>query len=130
MLCLCLMKSNLLKTKKTNGVAISWLLRIGLAAVFLYAAVDAFREPQAWIFYVPHFTTHFISAKTSLDAISVAQIVLAVGLLVGKYLRVLAVISVALLGGIVIFNLNTLLLTFRDIGLLFMALALFFVEEK
>jgi uncharacterized membrane protein YphA (DoxX/SURF4 family) len=119
-----------IKAKKTNTQAISWLLRIGLAAVFIYATVDAFREPEAWVSFVPHFTTNFVDAKIALDIISVLELVVAAGLLIGKYLRIWALISTALLGGIVIFNLNARLITFRDIGLVFMALALFFIEEK
>ena len=119
-----------LKAKKTNILAVSLLLRIGLAVCFLYAAIGAFRQPEVWIGFVPHFTTNFVSAKMSLDIISVLQIVVAVWLLTGKYLRLSALVSIALLAGIVVFNLNTLLITFRDVGLLFMALALLFVEEK
>jgi uncharacterized membrane protein YphA (DoxX/SURF4 family) len=119
-----------LKAQRTNAQAISWLLRIGLAAVFVYAAVGAFRQPEAWISFVPHFTTKFVDAKTSLDMISVLQLVVAGGLLIGKYLRIWALIATALLAGIIVFNLNAMLITFRDIGLLFMALALLFIEEK
>ncbi|HWT55888.1 MAG TPA: hypothetical protein VN031_02545 [Candidatus Microsaccharimonas sp.] len=119
-----------LKTKRTNSEVVSWLLRIGLAACFLYAAIGAFREPSAWIYFVPHFTTKFVDAKVSLDAISVLQIAVAGWLLVGKYVRGAAALSVVLLAGIIIFNLNTLLITFRDFGLLCMAVALFFVEEQ
>jgi uncharacterized membrane protein YphA (DoxX/SURF4 family) len=118
-----------LKAKKTNVWVVSWLLRIGLATVFIYAAISAFREPAAWISFVPHFTTKFVDAKTSLDIISVLQLIVAAGLLLGKYVRIWALISVGLLGGIIIFNLSSLLITFRDVGLLFMALALFFIEE-
>ena len=119
-----------LKTKKTNIQAVSLLLRVGLAACFLYAAIGAFRQPEAWISFVPHFTTNFVSAKTALDLISVFQILVAGWLLTGKHLRLAALASIALLTGIVAFNLNALLITFRDIGLLFMALALLFIEEK
>jgi hypothetical protein len=119
-----------LKAKKTNVQAVSILLRIGLALCFLYAAVGAFRQPEVWIGFVPHFATKFMNAKTALDLISVFQIFVAGWLLTGKYLRLAALASVALLGGIVLFSLNTLLITFRDVGLLFMALALLFIEEK
>lgn len=118
-----------LKSRNTNVQAVSLLLRIGLAAVFLYAAVEAFRQPIAWVSFVPDFTTKFVAAKTSLDIISVIQIGLAAWLLTGKYLRLAAAVAIALFAGIVIFNLDSLYVTFRDFGLICMALALFFIKE-
>lgn len=100
------------------------MLRIGLAVVFLYAAISSIRNPDQWIMYVPSFTTRFMAAKTTLDAISVFQIVLAIVLLSGKFLRYAATLAAILFAVIIIFNLSSLLVTFRDIGLLFSAVAL------
>lgn len=95
----------------------------------MYAAIDAFREPQAWVSFVPHFTTHFVAAKTSLDMLSVVQIAIALAMLAGKFVRYAAALAVLLLAGILVFNLNALYETFRDFGLLCMALALVFSEK-
>ena len=105
------------------------VLRVGLAAVLLYAAIDAFREPAAWVSFVPHFTTQFVTAKTSLDILSVIQIVIAAALLLGKYVRYAAIVTALLLAGILVFNLNALYETFRDFGLLCMAIALALLEK-
>jgi len=105
------------------------ILRIGLAAVLLYAAIDAFREPAAWVSFVPKFSTHFVNAKTSLDILSMVQIVIAGALLLGKYVRYAAGMAALLLAGILVFNLNALYETFRDFGLLSMALALVLLEK-
>ena len=113
----------------SNLKIVSLLLRIGLASVFLYAAVSALRQPDAWVSFVPAFTTRFVAATSSLLAISIAQIALAAWLLSGKLVRYAALVSAALLGGIIIFNLGTLLITFRDIGLVFAALALAALDQ-
>lgn len=112
-----------------NPAVASLIIRIGLAAVLAYAAIDSFREPQAWLGYVPGFTTKFVAAKTSLDIISVGQLVLAVWLLVGKFLKIAAGVAALLLIGIIVLNGSSLLITFRDVGLAAAALALIFLEK-
>ncbi len=115
--------------KTYNPATASLIIRIGLAAVFAYAAIDAFREPNAWIAFIPAFTTKFIAAKTALDLISVFQLVLVIWLLSGKYIKYTAVVCAALLGGIMVFNFSTFLVSFRDIGLVAAAIALIFLED-
>ncbi len=107
---------------------ISLLLRVGLAFCFLYAAVFSFKNPGEWIGFVPQFTTKFVAADVSLKLISTIQIALAAWLLWGKWLRYAAALALLLLVGIVVFNLNLLVITFRDIGLAFMALALLYLD--
>jgi hypothetical protein len=122
-------KSTKLSTAKVpNMKMISLLLRIGLAAVFAYAAIDAFREPNVWIDFVPHFTTKFIAAKLALDGLSIAQLVLVVALLMNIYIKWAALAAIGFLVGLMVFNPATFLITFRDIGLAFMAAALYYTE--
>lgn len=113
-------------TQKTEQSIVwtSWLLRIGLAFVFLYAAIASFARPDDWIGFLPGFVTSIVNAKVLLDLFSLAQIVLAVWLLTGWWLRYAALLAAAMLAGIILANPTQLLLTFRDIGLLFAALAL------
>lgn len=105
------------------------MLRIGLASVFIYAALSAFKTPDAWISYIPEFTSKFVSPKFALDAMSVAQLVLAAVLISGKYLKYAALVSVIFLTSILVLSLDELLITFRDIGLIFMAIALIFLDK-
>lgn len=114
-----------LKQPATNQRLAVLILRLGLAFVLVYAAVSAFRQPATWISFVPPFSTKFIVASASLHIIAVVQIILALWLLVGKYSQYAALFTAALLFGIVIFNLQALIETFRDIGLIAMALALY-----
>ncbi len=100
------------------------LLRVGLAFVFLYAAMAAFITPDNWVGYLPHFLTSHFSAHTLLDGFSVFQVILAGWLLSGIYVRYAALVCAAMLIGIVITSPSQFLITFRDVGLIFMALAL------
>ncbi|MFA5004334.1 MAG: hypothetical protein WC498_03615 [Candidatus Saccharimonadales bacterium] len=105
------------------------ILRLGLAFVFAYAAISAFRQPDAWVGFVPGFVTHFVSAKTFLDLFGAFQLVLAAALLSGRYVKYAAALAALSLAGLLVFNLSSLIVTFRDVGLVCMAAALFFLEK-
>jgi len=99
-------------------------LRIGLAVVFLFAAISSFLSPSDWIGYLPKFARDIVPANVLLPIFSVVEIVLAAWLLSGVYVRFAALVCVAMLAGIVLANFSLLPISFRDIGLLFAALAL------
>lgn len=105
------------------------LLRFGLAFVFIFAAFSAFHRPDEWIGYIPHFTTSLVDAKVSLDIVSILQLVVAALLIVGYYVRYAALLGALLLLGIIVGNPHAWLTTFRDVGLLCMALALFLAAD-
>lgn len=107
----------------------SLILRIGLAAVFIYAAIGAFVQPDAWISFVPSFTSHFIAPHLTLDIISVVQLGLAACLLLNLYATYTAIVAILFLAGVMVFNLATLLITFRDIGLIAAAVAVILLDR-
>lgn len=108
------------------------LLRIGLAIVFLYASISSIKNPLTWIGYLPTFLRNgsTASATTILHIFSVYEIVLALWLLSGKYVRYAALLCAATLVGIVFSNSSLFAITFRDIALAFAALALFFADNN
>jgi hypothetical protein len=112
-----------------NSGAVSWLLRIGLAFVFLYAATASLQHPLVWAIYLPAFLTKAIAATTLIKIVAIYELALVVWLLSGKYVRYCALLCALTLAGIVLTNPSQLITTFRDVGLVFMALALFFVEK-
>lgn len=113
------------KVNTANRIrAVNQLLRIGLAIVFLYAAISSFKNPQDWIGYLPHVLRDNFSAKTLLHIFSVYEAFLAIWLLSGKYLRYAALLCAATLAGIVVSNYTLFAITFRDIALIFSAVAL------
>ena len=105
------------------------LLRIGLATVFLYASISSYLSPNDWIGYLPHFVTAMLPAKLVLIIFSFIELLLAVWLLAGVYIRLAALVAALLLFGIIVSNVTLLPISFRDIGLLLAALALFVMRD-
>lgn len=112
----------------SSDILASLLLRIGLAAVLLYASVSSFVTPSDWIGYLPHFLTSHIAGASLLHFFSVYEMALAVWLLSGFYLRYAAALAAATFTGIILTNLGLLIVTFRDITMVFASLALIFIE--
>lgn len=112
-------------TQERNDFLLSsFLLRSGLAVVFLYAALSSLMNPSAWIGYVPALARSVISAEAILMIHAVAEGVLAFWLLSNKKITAAALIAAADLFVIVLSNLAQLDIVFRDVALLFAALAL------
>lgn len=107
-----------------------WLLRIGLATMFLYAAVSSFLQPSEWIGYLPGFVSAMFDAELVLKLFSVAEIALAAWLLSGVYTRYAALLAAVMLVGVTVSNFSLLAISFRDIGLAFAALALATLAEE
>ena len=112
-------------TTKNLPVNSRLLLAVGLAFVFANAAITSFQQPAEWVGYVPSLMTRVASADTAVKAIAGYELLLAAWLLSGKYRKYAAALSAVTLAGIVVFNWGQMLITFRDVGLFFMALALF-----
>ena len=100
-----------------------WLLRLALAFVFAYAAISALVNPGFWLGFIPPFVPATL-AKPSLDVFSFVQLVLAAWLLWGKWLRYAAGLSCLLLTALTLTNLSSLIITFRDVGLILAAASL------
>lgn len=114
-----------LGSKNFDNVKLAaWLLRLGLAFVFLYAAVSSFQHPLEWVGYLPGFLTKTVDAHTLLKIFSIIEIVLALWLLTAKFTRYAALAAAFMLAGIIVVNPGQLLIAFRDVGLVTAALAL------
>ena len=108
----------------------SVLLRIGIAFVFLYAAIASFAEPDAWVGYLPVFLRNIFPAGLLLSAFSVFEIIVSLWLLWGKYIVYPASLAALTLIGIIAANFGAMDVVFRDVGILFMVLALGKLELK
>lgn len=122
------MKHSTLHNGQNPKVA-SFIIRLGLAIVFVYAGVSALLQPEAWVFFVPSFSNQFFDPKLALDLLSVFQLFLAAWLVSGRYVKYSAGIAISMLAGIMVFNPDTFLITFRDIGLVAAAAALYFLDD-
>jgi hypothetical protein len=101
-----------------------WLLRIGLAGVLLYAAVGLTLQPDQWIGYLPAAATHVVAAALLLKFFALYQLVLAILLLSGWAGRYAAVLMGLTVLSIIGTNPGALVVTFRDVAILFAAAAL------
>ncbi|HTB48699.1 MAG TPA: DoxX family membrane protein [Verrucomicrobiae bacterium] len=111
-----------------NANITSWLLRIGLAVVFLYAGISSLQHPLEWVGFLPAFLTKIVTATTVIKVFAIYELVLVAWLISGRFLKYSALVCALTLCGIVITNPSQLITTFRDIGLACMAFALFFIE--
>ena len=102
----------------------SFLLRVGLASVFLYAAVAAFLDPAAWIGFLPSWIRSVMPMGTVLFLFSSYEVLLALWLLSNKKVIYAAGLSALTLLAIIAQNILALDLVFRDVAILFAALAL------
>lgn len=105
-------------------------LRFGLAFVFIYAAISAFLNPQAWIGFVPDFIWNPVTRAYFLFVHDIVNFGLGIWLLSGKKQFYAAIVSCLALAGIILFNLASFLITFRDVGLLLAAVALAVMSKK
>lgn len=109
---------------RKDGIVIL-LLRIGVAFAFIYPAVSAFFTPLSWIGFFPDFLLDsFINETLLLHLFGVSEIVIALWILVGRNIFIPSVLASLFLFGIVIFNLPSLDIVFRDISIMLMAVAL------
>lgn len=113
-----------------HSQAVTILLRISIASVFLYAAVGATLQPDNWIGYIPLAVNALIPAKQALLGFSLFQVVLCLWILSGwKAVYAGAVASLTLIA-IIVANLSGLDVVFRDIAIFFAALALTVANYK
>ncbi len=108
----------------------SLLLRVGLAAVFLYIAYASFKEPDIWIAFMPEFIQQLPQSRILLYGFSAYEIFLGIWLLSNKKIFYAALLTALTLFGIVISTLQYLDIAFRDLAIMFAALALAVLHWK
>jgi hypothetical protein len=114
---------------RKNNMTAQLCLRLGLAFVFGYATFAGLQHPDEWASFLPQMLTDHIEATALLHVFEAYQVGLVLWLLSGKYVRYAALLSALTFAGIIMGNPHDFETTFRDIGLLFAALALVWIEE-
>ncbi|MDP2630367.1 MAG: hypothetical protein Q8P56_03075 [Candidatus Uhrbacteria bacterium] len=107
-----------------NERLLSFLLRAGLAVVFLYATVDATLNPTSWIGFMPQWVRAVVPGEILLGAFSLFEAILALWLFSGQKMFLASCVSSITLFIIIILNIGALDIIFRDVAILFMSLAL------
>ena len=118
---------------KTHTKLFSFLSRTGIALAFLYAGVASLVTPDNWVGFIPEFvrSRHTDAGlATILMLWSSLEIILALWILSGKKLFIAAIVSAVALLLIIVSNLNQIDIVFRDIPILFSALALAVVAHS
>lgn len=100
------------------------LLRISVAFAFLYPPVSALQDPSSWIGYLPAFVRGWAPELVLLHSFGVVEVLLALWILSGWKIFYPALLTAAMLGGIVLFNLGEFPILFRDLSIAAAALAL------
>jgi uncharacterized membrane protein YphA (DoxX/SURF4 family) len=113
---------------KTKNIP-SLMLRLGLGFVFMYAAVASLLQPLEWSGFLPSPLAKVLHPTLAVRLLAVFEIILALWLLSDRYRRYAAALATLMLAGVILANLSQLFVTFRDVGLLCAALALFFIED-
>lgn len=103
---------------------VSFFLRVGLAVVFLYAAISSFLNPLSWIGFFPSWLRALIPDTILLLLFSSYEILLSLWLFSSWRIVYAALFSIATLLSIIVTNLGALDIIFRDVAILFMAVAL------
>jgi len=118
------------KLSEWREVLVSFFLRSGLAIVFFYAATSAYLNPQDWIGFIPQFVRNIIDPTLFLHIHSAAEVILGLWLLSDKKTVYAASISALSIFTIIIFNPGALDIIFRDVAILFAAIALAILSYK
>jgi len=113
----------------TKEKSASLLLRIGLSFVFFYAAVAAFLDPFSWSGFFPDWLKTPSRDGLLLPVYSVAEIVLALWLLSDWKIFYASILAALTVGGIIILNIGSMDIVFRDVAIFFAALALAALEK-
>ncbi len=119
------------KTKACDHLELaSFFLRVGLATVFFYAAIASFLQPLNWIGFFPAWLKSLIPASILLWGYSLYQLGLGLWLLSGKKAFYAAIFGGVTLVAIIVTNFTLLDIIFRDVAILFAAVALLFMHAK
>jgi len=113
-----------------NVSTASLFLRVGIGFSFLYAGIAVFLDPNSWIGFVPGFIENLVSKELFLYAHGLFDFLLALWLISGKKTFYASILASLTMSGIVIFNLSSLDILFRDISILFAAIALALLSLK
>lgn len=107
----------------------SFILRLGVGFVLVYAAIGSLLEPEAWLGFVPHWVSTIIAPATFLLIFSVFELILGFAIFFERFLTTASLLAFWVLIFILIFyGVNDI--TFRDFGLALASLALFFISLR
>lgn len=111
------MKQELRITNVRRDVG-NFVLRLGVAFAFVYAAVAGFVDPDSWVGYFPNFIRSLVPEYTLLALWGVVELVLGLWILSGKHIFWPSLAASLSLAGLILTNLGTMDIIFRDVTIL------------
>jgi len=105
-------------------------IRHGIGFTFLYAAISSFLNPNAWVGFIPVFVSNIIDGFLLLKIFSVYEIFLALWLFSNKKIYSASMVSAFTIFVLMLHNLGALDIIFRDVAILFSAIALAILTKK
>jgi uncharacterized membrane protein YphA (DoxX/SURF4 family) len=122
---------NLKLNKEEIGV---YILRLGLAIVFLYFGISQILDQSRWIYLVPDrffiFYIHEVLKSKLVFINGIFDLIIALSLISGIFIRIFSILGFIHLLSITIFSLGFEPSGIRDLGLAFAMLSLFFLCRK
>jgi hypothetical protein len=119
------MVNKMLGTSTNRDKFIELLLRIGIAAAFIYPAVEAFFYPNSWVGFLPIWIRDLpISDIILLHLFGISEIIIAVWILVGKRIFIPCILATTYLILIITLNWKFMDLLFRDFAILVIPIVL------
>ena len=106
-----------------------WLIRIGLAFVYGYAAVEMFVDPINFLRYVPPFMQEIMPIDLFLFAFGSFEIFFTLWLLSGIKTKYAGILSAFLMLSIILPNIQYFAVLFRNVAIGFASIALFVLED-
>ncbi|MES2006682.1 MAG: DoxX family membrane protein [Patescibacteria group bacterium] len=103
---------------------VSLTLRISLAFAFIFPAVNAIFDPSSWIGYFPLFLKGYVPDEVLLHSFGALEVLLGLWVLSGWKVQIPAALMALMLLAIVAFNIPQFQVTFRDLSIMGMAIAL------
>ena len=100
------------------------VLRLGISFAFLYAGFSIIFNPELWIGFVPLWISSIFPGNGFLLTHGVIDIIIALWLLSGRAIYYASLVAAFFLFVIVLVNLGSLQIVFRDISIFFAAIAL------
>ncbi len=105
-------------------------LRTGIAFSFFYVAVSIFLNPSSWMGFVPKFAEIILPASKLVYGHAILDGFLGIWLLTNRKIFYASVLSAANLFFITVLNLGAMEIVFRDVTILFSAVALAFLTKN
>ncbi len=116
--------------KQININVARWFLRLGLAFVYGYAAVEIYLNPANFLKYIPPMVQNMIPTDIFLLVFGIFEILLVLWLISGKKTEYAGLISFLLMVGIIIPNTAFFNVLFRNVAIALASLALSALDYK